>query len=93
MSAGQLGTEEYLQTDPGGGLHQVGDPGPPGPGQGDPPPEHGGQEHQVSHSGQSEDPQQDIGHVVTCSDLDHNQVINIHYNAIYIKTYIVNYNL
>ena len=65
LYTGQLGTEEHLQTDPGGGLHQVGDTVSPRPGQGDPGPEHGGQEYPDSNTGQPENTQQDIGNVVT----------------------------
>ena len=74
-STGQLGSEEYLQADPGGGLHQVGDTPAPGSGQGDPPAEHGGEEHREANTGQPEDSQQDIGHVVTLCNSD-SQVIN-----------------
>ena len=51
ISTGQLGSEEHLQADPGGGLHQVGDTAAPGPGQGDPAPEHGGQEYRDTNTG------------------------------------------
>ena len=68
-STGQLGSEEHLQADPGGGLHQVRDTDTPGPGQGDSPAEHGGQEDRDSHTGKSEDHEQDIGYVITVTFL------------------------
>ena len=61
---GQLGSEEHLQTNPGGGLHQVRHPAAPRPRQADPRPEHAGQEGQVAHRGSPKTARQDPGNVV-----------------------------